>query len=61
MYRFDNLEEILMCEECGRVVFVKTKKGTQGWIKKFFQCGGTKKKLFSWCSDKCFKNYYKDL
>lgn len=42
-----------VCENCKEIVSAKI-LGKKWYSKVFFQCGGDKKKLFSWCSEKCF-------
>ena len=55
----NGIKDIELCENCGKVVSVKM-LGNYWWtIKGFFQNGGNKKRLYSWCSEKCNDEYYK--
>lgn len=48
----DSIKEVEVCEGCHRVVHIVA-LGSQDWFATgFFQCGGNKKRLFSWCSEK---------
>ena len=50
-----SIHDIEICTNCGEVLMCKL-AGSKRWSKEgFFQCGGNKKRLFSWCSKKCFE------
>ena len=49
----DSIKGIEVCENCQRVVHIVA-LGSEDWFAPgFFQCGGNKQRLFSWCSDEC--------
>ena len=50
----NSITNIEVCENCRKVVSIKIFGSLRWSIKGFFQCGGNKKRLYSWCSDECF-------
>lgn len=54
----NSIADIFLCENCGKGIGARI--GGVKWFKKgFFQCGGDKNRIFSWCSKKCFNLYGK--